>query len=125
MNSKLHWAGVQRNLKLHMFLCGLVLSIPSIAPAITYTTIDDAPGPDLKGINKAGQIVGNYVDVTSFTSRSFLKDGGTFTTNDVYNSPIDHGFLLDKGNYTTIDFPGSVSTEANGINIAGQIVGTY
>ena len=38
---------------------------------------------------------------------------------------VVHGFLLDNGNYTTIDVPGSSLTAAMGINDAGQIVGTY
>jgi hypothetical protein len=36
-----------------------------------------------------------------------------------------HGFLLDKGNYTTLDVPGSSWTWASGINASGQIVGCY
>jgi probable HAF family extracellular repeat protein len=36
-----------------------------------------------------------------------------------------HGFLLDQGNYTTIDVPDSTFTSANGINASGQIVGFY
>lgn len=45
-------------------------------------------------INDAGQIVGLYLDA-----------GGK-----------QHGFLLNKGHYTTIDFPGAVATEALAIN---------
>jgi len=38
-----------------------------------------------------------------------------------------HGFLLRKGDFTTIDFPGAdvVSTQARGINPQGDIVGFY
>jgi uncharacterized membrane protein len=36
-----------------------------------------------------------------------------------------HGFLLDQGNYTTLDVPGATDTHANGINASGQIVGWY
>ena len=39
---------------------------------------------------------------------------------------IDQGFLLDKkGAVTTINVPGSVHTEAHGINALGKIVGAY
>ena len=66
----------------------------------------DFPGPptgtDALGINAAGQVVGRYVA------------GGT-----------EHGFLLDKGTFTTVDPPGSTFTEAIGINASGQIVGDY
>jgi uncharacterized membrane protein len=36
-----------------------------------------------------------------------------------------HGFLLDKGSYTTLDVPGAIWTGASGINDSGQIVGSY
>ena len=36
-----------------------------------------------------------------------------------------HGFLLDRGEFTTIDFPGAVFTSAQGINPAGDVVGLY
>src|SRR5260221_14386483 len=38
-----------------------------------------------------------------------------------------HGFLLRKGEFSTIDFPGAdvVSTQARGINPQGDIVGLY
>jgi uncharacterized membrane protein len=36
-----------------------------------------------------------------------------------------HGFLLDKGTFTTIDFPAARATDAIGINAVGQIVGRY
>jgi uncharacterized membrane protein len=41
------------------------------------------------------------------------------------DSPGTHGFLLDQGNYTTLDVPGSTNTVTNGINALGQIVGYY
>jgi probable HAF family extracellular repeat protein len=36
-----------------------------------------------------------------------------------------HGFLLDRGTFSTVDFPGSVFTELSGINPQGDIVGNY
>lgn len=38
---------------------------------------------------------------------------------------FDHGFLLDGQSFTTIDFPGALSTDALDINNGGQIVGVY
>jgi len=64
------------------------------------------PGATLtnaQGINPAGDIVGIY------------RDAGGRT----------HGFLLSKGEITTIDFPGAASTEARGISPDGDIVGAY
>jgi hypothetical protein len=53
-------------------------------------------------LNDRGQIVGQY------------EAGG-----------VVHGFLLDRGTFTTIDAPGaSRITQAIGINNRGEIVGT-
>ena len=35
------------------------------------------------------------------------------------------GFLLSKGRFTTLDYPGSVSIFPLGLNDTGQIVGVY
>jgi len=40
-------------------------------------------------------------------------------------SRMSHGFLLDKGNFTTLDPPGAPFTEALGIGASGNIVGHY
>jgi len=61
------------------------------------------------GINTAGQIVGYY-------------------QSNLCPSPQDcyslHGFVLTGGSFAKIDFPGAVQTVADGINDAGQIVGS-
>jgi len=68
----------------------------------TYTQIDvpEAVVTEATGINRAGQIVGAYVD----------SAGG-------------HGFLLQNGAFTTIDYPGVQYSYAERINDNGQIVG--
>jgi len=60
---------------------------------------------DARDINPSGEIVGFFVDAANKT----------------------HGFLLRKGEFTTIDFPGEdvVSTQTRGINPQGDIVGLY
>ncbi len=55
------------------------------------------------GINNVGQIVGDYLD----------------------NSNRTHGYLLDHGNFTSIDFPGARATVAYKVNDSGQIVGYF
>src|SRR5215510_8268949 len=37
----------------------------------------------------------------------------------------NHGFLLDRGEFTSIDFPGAIFTSAQGINPEGDVVGLY
>ena len=73
------------------------------------TTIDGPNATDTyaNGINDSDKIVGYYVDATG----------------------INHGFLYEGGNFTTIDFPGLPAnglTQIYGIsNNIGQIVGIY
>src|SRR6516162_2384019 len=72
-------------------------------PTYNFTTFDvpDSLFPEgtiASGINASGQIVGS-------------TSGGAF--------------LLDNGNSTTLEVPGSTSTRASGINDSGQIVGSY
>jgi probable HAF family extracellular repeat protein len=78
----------------------VLLGMSSVAFAFTYTTID-APSAILTsahGINKAGQVVGYYVD----GARKY------------------HGFLRNAdGTFTTIEGPGGVYAAAYGINDAG------
>lgn len=56
-----------------------------------------------QGINPRGDTVGTYKDAAN----------------------QQHGFLLSKGQFTTIDFPGAVATIARGIGPSGDIVGSY
>ena len=100
----------------------LMLASPVFAQQYTFVPIDvqcpaDAsacpaglvPGhvaalTSARGVNARGDIVGVYVA------------GGT-----------QHGFVLKKGQYTSLDFPvrGVRSTIPNGINPRGEIVGQY
>lgn len=68
----------------------------------TYTQIDFPSSlmTQANGINRAGVIVGSYVDTA----------GG-------------HGFMLQNGVYTTLDYPGAQYSYALGINDKDQIVG--
>jgi uncharacterized membrane protein len=61
-------------------------------------------------INERGEIVGLFATVS--------------TVDECFNSPT-HGFVLRQGKYVAIDFPGSTSTSALGINDDGVIVGDY
>jgi hypothetical protein len=38
---------------------------------------------------------------------------------------VDHGFVLSRGRFVTIDIPNSVRTQIYGINDRGDIVGIY
>jgi uncharacterized membrane protein len=121
------------------------------AQAATLTTVD-FPGSDFTaatGINSSGQIVGFYGMGFSPT-QGFLLSGGVFTTisfpksnvstwcqginnnGDMVGFYIDptgdgqpHGFVMQGGVFTQLDYPGAMSTQAYGINNAGQIVGEY
>ncbi len=105
------------------------------------------------GINNAGQIVGSYISTVTGAQTAFLKDGNIFTTinmpgacsncisgaTDIANNgrivgffedgaptpPWRHGFLIDGASFTIIDYPGSLGTNALGINDSGSIVGEF
>jgi hypothetical protein len=95
---------------------------------------------------ETGPIVGGFVD--NIGSHGYLLVGQTFqaidcpnATGGIYLSGIDaisrmvgemttadghqHGLLLSHGKCIPVDFPNSVSTYANGINLRGDIVGRY
>jgi len=113
----------------------------------------DFPGAidtGVTGINAAGDLVGFWdTGVASPIGHGFVFSHGTFTSFDVpvtgatvtqandinasgqiVGTYIDangllHGFLMGRGAFSTIDFPGAGQTSAWGINSAGQIVGNY
>jgi hypothetical protein len=102
------------------------------------------------GINPSGDITGNYADPTTGAFRNsyvisngvtswFTVPGSTITrawdisaTGSVVGFYRDssarfHGFLLQRGELTSIDvdLPGVTATRAFGINAPGDIVGYY
>ena len=96
----------------------LVLSAPAVyaplaqaqSPSVitnvnlTFTTID-VPGAvytGVWGINKTGDMVGNYGQNANLDS---------------------HGFLYSNGTFTYFDYPGAIVTVPMGINDSGMIVG--
>jgi uncharacterized membrane protein len=81
-----------------------------------YTTLDvpGAPGAWANGINASGHIVGYYLYAYPVVSDLFpFTWGGS------------HGFLLDKGSYSTFDAPGVPNAAAMALSGSGQILGTY
>jgi probable HAF family extracellular repeat protein len=81
-----------------------------------FTTIDypGAMSTGAYGINDHGQIVGGFCSINSVCAGYVIN-------------PTQHAFLDDHGAFTELDFPGVsiAGTQANAINNAGQIVGTY
>jgi uncharacterized membrane protein len=75
-------------------------------------TIFDPPPPAISSeasvVNPSGTVVGSYTDL----------GGGTCFAQCL-------GYLLDKGTYTTINFPDSSFTFVGGGNAPGDIVGEY
>src|SRR5580700_9804702 len=87
-------------------MCAVSVAFASIACAQTYTTID-YPGAIATtlngGPNPEGTNIGSYTDTSGVT----------------------HGFVLEKGVFTSFDPPGSTSTTPNWISPQGVIVGGY
>ena len=71
-------------------------------PGASYTTIH--------GLNNRNQIVGGYLE------------GGAMPNPDGTVPPgVVHGFLWERGRFTTLDVPGSIWTQPFGINDRGEI----
>jgi uncharacterized membrane protein len=92
------------------FVLGVTLEARAQDPTLITVDFPNAGLPYITeaiGINSQGDVVGIYV------------------TGGVYGTV--HGFLRSAvdGSYTSIDFPGALSTSAAGINSRGDIVGTY
>lgn len=116
----------------------------------TYTTVNfpGAPGSGLTSVNASGQMSGFSCDAAACntTTHSFvMSKKGKFTGFDppgaisslavtviasgvVFGSYTDssgvgHGYELNHGTYTTIDFPGASFTFVGGANSNGESVG--
>ena len=83
---------------------------------------------------RVAQLIGFIFNNGVFTTID--PQGSTFTQSrsgsigqaeilGAFEAPSHHGYLLAKGIFVTIDFPGPLSTDALGIDSAGQIVGRY
>lgn len=133
---------------LMLTLVFLSMSVAAAAPALKFTFKDvKAPGAtetDSYAINDNGAITGDYIDTAGVQHGMILK-GKKLTTIDnpnctslisFYginaaqalagwcNSP-SIAFTYAKGKFTTISPPGATSTQANGINDKGVVVGSY
>lgn len=100
--------------KFHVFTLsnGSFSSVPDFPGALQV-----APGVFTEdgGLNNVGDIVSTYCDSNPCTGFGTLLNGEGHV----------HGFLLSGGVFTTIDFPGAVSTHPLGVNDSGDIVGFY
>jgi hypothetical protein len=65
-------------------------------------------------------VTGEEVTRTAANGNSTHEIVGEFDDKDG-----THGFVLNKGVFTTIDFPNASVTLLNGINASGQLMGTY
>jgi uncharacterized membrane protein len=100
-----------------------------------FFNVPDSPWDWASSINAAGQIVGTYaVPSSSPTSWSDLlylhgvynPSGETDGSRGEATSDITFaGYLFAGCDFIQISVPGSSRTDANGINDAGQIVGSY
>jgi probable HAF family extracellular repeat protein len=72
--------------------------------------VPEAKSTQVQGINNRGQIVGKYSNTSNAVSE---------------NGSLIRGFLLDRGRYVRLDFPGAVTSQAFDINDRGQVVGEY
>jgi probable HAF family extracellular repeat protein len=131
-------------------MIGAAFTASSIAWAHTTYTQVDYPGAVLTelvgGPNLQGTGVGVYELTTGGALHGFARTAnGTFTHIDVPGATnttpnfinlegtivgsytdsagTSHGFVLNRGNYTTVDDPGAVGTVLTGINDLGELSG--
>ena len=118
------------------------------SPRFTTFSVPESPKTRAFGINNRGDVVGRFEDPDGLL-QGFLRDssgrfrtisapGGVLGTwamaindwGDVVGSYFDadfvaHGYLLRRGKFVTIDFPGALETNARGIDDLGRIAGNY
>jgi probable HAF family extracellular repeat protein len=82
--------------------------------AITAITYPGALFTTVHGINDRGQAVGAYLEPGAAPNPD-----GTVPRGSV------HGFVWERGRFSTFDVPGSIFTQAFGINDRGQVCGGY
>lgn len=130
-----------------LWIALFVLTMPGFATSFTFTSIEvsDIAGPQVTGINNAGQISGYggagevqkgfVLDISGIVTTIFqpssnstqsfgLNDSGQVvgTFSDVLGR---HAFVSNGAALTPINVPNSAATSANGVNAAEQIVGDF
>ena len=103
----------------------LLLATQAFAQSFTYVPIDvhcDAAAAPKSC--PAGLVPGQ---VASQTSARGISPSGHIVGFYVDGAGLQHGFLMQNAQYTSLDFPvaGVRATSANGINPEGDIVGSY
>jgi len=109
--------------------------------AVTSINIPGMAETIIQDINSRGVMIGTFVDVHTDEVVGFVLEGDTWTTLPSPLQPLGindkgvivgiyydeegrvHGFLLETGEVTVIDFPGAENTWVTDINRRGQIVG--
>jgi probable HAF family extracellular repeat protein len=69
-----------------------------------------------------------FINIDPPSATSFIEAFGINASGQIvgfYDNLQRHGFLYSGGTYTTLDVPMAASTEADGINDFGHVVGTY
>ncbi|MEM7583595.1 MAG: hypothetical protein AAF560_09470 [Acidobacteriota bacterium] len=115
--------------------------------SVTWVEFPGAEQTVIRGVNDAGDIVGEYAGVDG-VRRGFARISGSFMMIDVPlaeetrprginnlgeivgswddDAGLRHAFTRDASSiFTTFDFPGATETLLGDINDAGEIVGTY
>ena len=117
----------------------------------TFTTVD-FPGTtfnQLLGLNNFDQAAGYFADAagidhpyifdnnggvflvitipvaTGGAQATGINDRGSISGFYIDNAGKNHGFLIAKGTFFTLDFPGATLTQAFGLNNEDHVVGAY
>src|SRR5262249_60746164 len=94
-----------KRIRLPILTVLLVLALVAVSRADSWTTIDypGAAATAVWGINERGDMVGFWID-SDFNS---------------------HGFLLERGRFTSLDVPNATFTQAADVSNRGVVHGRY
>jgi probable HAF family extracellular repeat protein len=84
-------------------------------------------GGDLHGFALGANGVFTPVDVPGATNTipNFINLQGVIVGSYTDSAGTTHGFVLNHGNYTTVNYPGAAGSELTGINDLGEMSGAY
>ena len=92
--------------------------------------VRDSPGQvtALRTSSDVKQFAFSTVDISAtYTALRDINDAGDISGNFIDAAGIRHGFVLRRGEWaaTAVDFPCAAWTRVWGINLQGDVVGTY
>ena len=92
-----------------------------------YSTTADGAAPDHAYVlDERGKVYANFIiPGSTFAQATGVNNDGTVCGFTIDSKNVNHGWLLSLGTLKILDYPGSMGTQALGLNDQNQVVGTY